>query len=165
MVLKDVDVTKTDVEAEKLAISARESISSYCYTECKAYCCRKGYLLLTAEEVALMRNSCKDDLEMIPTDANEQRYVFNLGSRVTGCPNLENNSDINSDNHADRYKCIIHKDPKRPKACKEFPLFIWSNKTVMVTNVCPAVKEHKLYPYLVQFKSMGYKIIYGSDTK
>ena len=80
----------------------------------------------------------------------DKRYIFNLSK---GCPNLKD------------YKCIIHKNPKRPKACKEFPLFVWKNQTIMITKVCPAVKENKLYPYLARFKKKGYKIMYNSDNK
>ena len=50
-----------EFDAEQLAIHARASISNYCFTECKAYCCRKGYLLLNSEEVSLMQGTSKDD--------------------------------------------------------------------------------------------------------
>jgi len=129
-------------KAESLAVSARESISSYCYNECLAYCCRKGFLLLSEKEADLLRLDIKD-LVIMPID---KRYIFNLGK---GCPNLIG------------YKCIIHKDPERPKACKEFPLFVFEN-TIIVTDDCPAVKQNMLYPYLAEFKMMGYEIIYSS---
>ncbi|MGV8086095.1 MAG: YkgJ family cysteine cluster protein [Candidatus Woesearchaeota archaeon] len=140
----------TDIVAQKLAVAARESLSSYCYSECKAYCCRRGYLLLSEEEVGLMLNIHKEDLNVMPLrdETDKKRYIFNLGSKGLGCPNLS------------EYKCIIHKNPKRPKACKEFPLFFWGDKTIVVTDECPAVKENKLYPYLSQFKTMGYKVVY-----
>jgi len=136
--------------AEKLAIKARASISTYCYTECRAYCCRKGYLLLTAKEVKLIRNVSIKELKMIPvlTALNKKGYVLDLGQKLSGCPNLEN------------YKCTIHKNPNRPKTCGDFPLFIWKDKTIMVTNACPAVRENKLYPYLSKFKKMGYKLVH-----
>ena len=139
-----------DIIAEELAVAARESLSSYCYTECKAYCCRHGYLLLTAKEVELMQDTQKEGLLIIPVEmeVDDRRFVFDLGSRDDGCTNLQ------------KYQCMIHKNPARPKACKEFPLFIWKDKTIMVTHACPAVKENMLYPYLAEFKRMGYKIIY-----
>jgi hypothetical protein len=129
-------------KAESLAISARESISSYCYNECLAYCCRKGYLLLSEKEVNLLQMDIKN-LVILPVD---KRYIFNLSK---GCPNLK------------EYKCIIHKNPERPKACKEFPLFICEN-TIVVTEDCPAVKQDMLYPYLAEFKARGYTLIYTS---
>jgi Fe-S-cluster containining protein len=138
----------SDASAEKLAVAARESISRYCYMECRAFCCRRGYLLLTGDEVNVMRGARKEDMQVIPTamDAGEG-FVFDLGAG-DGCPNLMD------------YKCTIHSNPMRPNACKEFPLFIWEDKTIMVTYACPAVKEAKLYPYLAKFKRMGYKLVY-----
>ncbi len=143
-----------DAAAEKLAMAARKSLSSYCYSECKASCYRKGYLLLTAKEVSLIKGTHKEDLKILPVQmkTNEKGYVFNLGSRVDGCPNLLD------------YKCAIHENPARPKTCKEFPLFFWKNKTIMVTYACSAVKENKLYPYLAKFKRMGYKLVYSGKA-
>ncbi|MFA6462005.1 MAG: YkgJ family cysteine cluster protein [Candidatus Woesearchaeota archaeon] len=129
-------------KAEGLAVRARESLSSYCYNECLAYCCRKGYLLLSEPEVSLLQMDIKD-LVIMPID---RTYIFNLSK---GCPNLK------------EYKCLIHQNPQRPKACKEFPLFIFG-KTVVVTEDCPAVKQNKLYPFLAEFKSMGYKLVYST---
>jgi Fe-S-cluster containining protein len=136
-------------EAEALAITARKSISSYCYKECLAYCCRRGYLLLSEKEVTLMKDTKIADLKIMPKDleADNERYIFNIGLKPQGCPNLI------------KYKCTIHKNPERPKACKEYPLFIFEN-TVIVTDECPAVKENMLYPYLAKFKALGYTIIY-----
>ena len=137
-----------DAAAEKLATAARESISSYCYSECKAHCCRNGYLLLTGKEVDLMKGANKEALQIIPVDVeNEEGFVFDLGEG-DGCPNLI------------EYKCAIHENQKRPKACKEFPLFFWEDKTIMVTYACPAVKAAKLYPFLAEFKTRGYKLVY-----
>jgi hypothetical protein len=126
---------------ERLAISARKSISSYCYNECLAYCCRRGYLLLSEKEVNLLKIDITT-LKILPVD---KRYIFNLS---TGCPNLK------------KYKCIIHTNPDRPKTCKEFPLFI-SEKTIIITEDCPAVKDNMLYPFLAEFKKMGYEIKYS----
>ena len=146
-----------DDAAIKLAVAARESISNYCYTECMAYCCRRGYLLLSEEEVGLMRNTHIEDLKVMPIRPEIQndakRYIFSIGAHGKGCPNLTD------------FKCVIHKNPKRPKACKEFPLFIWENKTIVITDDCPAVKENQLYSYLAEFKKMGYKLVYTNDNK
>jgi Fe-S-cluster containining protein len=144
----------THLKAEKLARAARKSLGSYCHTECLAYCCRGGYLLLSEEEVGLMRNTKREALRMMPLRSKNDavRYIFNLGRRPEGCPNLR------------AYKCVIHKNPKRPNACKDFPLFIFK-KTIIVTDECPAVNENKLYPYLAKFKALGFTIIYSSDRK
>ena len=140
-------------QAEELAVDARRSISSYCYTECMAYCCRRGYLLLSEKEVSLMKDTKIETLKTMPKnlETDSKRYIFNIGLKPQGCPNLI------------KYKCTIHKNPDRPKPCKEYPLFVFEN-TVIITDECPAVKENKLYPFLTQFKAMGYKIVY-SDKK
>jgi len=146
-----------DAFAEDLAISARDSLSSYCYSECMAYCCRRGYLLLSAEEVGLMRNTLIEDLKIMPIRTevvnDAKRFIFSLSANGKGCPNLSD------------YKCVIHTNPNRPKACKEFPLFIGNDKTIIIGDECPAVKENQLYTYLAEFKRKGYKLIYSSDKK
>lgn len=129
-------------KAEKLAINARKSISNYCYNECLAFCCRRGYLLLSQKEASLLQIGS----EKLASAKFDKKFVFNLGK---GCPLLKD------------YKCGIHKNPNRPKACREFPLFI-HGKEIIVTEDCPAVKLNMLYPYLGKFKTMGYNLIYTS---
>jgi Fe-S-cluster containining protein len=145
-----------DITAEELAVTARQSLSSYCYLECGAYCCRRGYLLLSEEEVGLMRNTNIGDLKVMPLRAeivnDAKRYIFHLGAGG-GCPNLY------------EYKCTIHTNPKRPKACKEFPIFVRENMTIIVTDECPGVYANLLYPYLAEFKRRGYKLIYDPVQK
>lgn len=145
----------SNAAAEELALNARKSLSNYCYSECMAYCCRRGYLLLSVEEVGLMRNTRIEDLKIMPIRSKNdpKRYIFNLGSKGLGCPNLS------------QYKCVIHTNPARPKACREYPLFIWKHNTIVITDECPAVKENRLYPFLAEFKQMGYKLVYTSDIK
>jgi Fe-S-cluster containining protein len=141
-------------QAGDLAIDARRAISNYCYTECLAYCCRRGYLLLSEKEVSLMKDTDIKTLKTMPKDSetDDTRYIFNIGLKPQGCPNLV------------KYKCTIHKNPDRPKACKEYPIFLFED-SVIVTDECPAVKENKLYPFLARFKKMGYKIVYSSDKR
>ena len=50
------------MDAEKLANEARNAISDYCFNECKAYCCRKGYILLTKEEADLLTHNKTEEL-------------------------------------------------------------------------------------------------------
>ena len=126
---------------EELANNARASISSYCYTECLAYCCRRGYLLLSDAEVEFFAHTT--ELKKMPF-VDKERHIFNLHG---GCPNLVD------------FKCRIHTNVLRPSACKDYPLFI-SSDTVVVASDCPAVVENKLYPYLAEFKRLGMKIVY-----
>ena len=146
-----------DVTGEELAIRARQSLSSYCYLKCGAYCCKRGYLVLSEEEVGLIRNTNIEDLKLAPIDTeiadDTKKYMFNLGANDMGCPNLSDD------------KCVIHTNPKRPKACKEFPIFVRENKIVIVTDECPGVLTNLLYPYLAEFKKRGYKLIYDPVQK
>ena len=51
------------MKAEEIAEKARRSISRFCAEECKAYCCRKSYLVLTVEEMGLVTQGMRDELE------------------------------------------------------------------------------------------------------
>ncbi len=47
------------MDAEQIAEKARKSISKFCYEECNAYCCRKGYLILNKDEVDVVTQGKK----------------------------------------------------------------------------------------------------------
>jgi len=143
----------TTIVAKQLALKARQSLSNYCYTECNAYCCRKGYLQLTPKEADLLSNNNKKELieKNALTPIQGGKYILDLASKDLGCPQLQD------------YKCNIHTNPARPLACKEFPLFICGTRTIRLSRRCPAVRDNLLYPYLAQFKVMGYEISYGND--
>jgi Fe-S-cluster containining protein len=142
-----------DLKAERLAVKARNSLSTYCYSECKAYCCRKGYLLMSEKETILVAGvqmkKIKENNSL--TAINTGEYMLHLGAHGQSCPSLK------------EFRCEIHKNPNRPLACKEFPLFIWKNKKIRVSSRCPAVNEGLLYPYLARFKLMGYSYANKSD--
>jgi Fe-S-cluster containining protein len=78
----------------------------------------------------------------IVTLTKDRQFLLNLG--VKGCPKLN------------KFKCKIHKHVNRPKACREFPIFLWENKKVKVSERCPAARENLFYRYLAEFKSLGY---------
>lgn len=149
-----ISATGKKIAAEKLAVKARESISKYCFTECGAYCCRKGYLPMTAKQAKVVGGDEKNNLieKGFLTKIEGGKYVLELWGDTQGCPRL------------DGFKCTIHKNPDRPTACKEFPIFIWGKNTIRVSRRCPAVKEDLLYPYLAKFKLMGYELSYGSEA-
>lgn len=141
--MSNVMVTKEKME--RLASKARNSISEYCFNECHAYCCRKGYLLLTPKEADLLSDHQKKEMvvQKILTVIRGGKYVLDLG--LHGCPQLR------------AYKCCVHKNSGRSLACKEFPLFI-SGHNIRLSRRCPAVRENILYPYLAKFKLLGYNI-------
>jgi len=138
----------TKGSAEKLATKARNSISKYCYSECKSFCCRKGYLVLSEKEADIVIGKEISNLkrESILTITKDEKYMLNLGAKDKACPQLK------------EFKCEIHKDINRPNACIEFPIFLWKNKKIHVSDRCPASREGLFYKYLAEFKSLGYDI-------
>jgi hypothetical protein len=137
-----------DNKVKNLANRARKSISKYCYEECNAYCCQKGYLTLTDKELSLV---LKDKLveyclngQVTETDLG---YSFFMGKPDHYCPCLVDN------------KCTIHKSKLRPQCCKDFPIFIdYKNKLIKLSPRCFAVKERKLYGYEAEFIRLGFKL-------
>ncbi|MBN1544906.1 YkgJ family cysteine cluster protein [Candidatus Woesearchaeota archaeon] len=140
------------MDAEKIADKARKSIGRYCAEECKAYCCRKGYLVMTADEAELVTQGRLAELMengvivITPTG----RYSMNMGLLENGCPSLKD------------YKCTIHMKRGRPDTCKKFPLFI-EGSSIKVSQRCPAAKEGLLYPYIAKLVRMGYRLEEGNS--
>lgn len=135
------------MDTEKIAEKARKSISRYCIEECKAYCCRKGYLNLKPDQVNIITQGRRKELEekKILHKINENNYSLYLGNHDMSCPSLN-----------DDFTCRIHKDKNRPLACRQFPLFL-EGKTIRLSSRCPAVKEGRLYPYVYKLTARGYK--------
>ncbi len=131
---------------ENIASDARNSISDYCIHDCKAFCCRKGYLILSLEEMNVIVGKQRGSLEDsgVLTNMGGTKFALNLGNPL-GCPSLKNNL------------CLIHTDPKRHTACKEFPIFI-TDKKIHFSNRCPLVKTNKFYHYIHKFKKLGFTI-------
>ncbi len=121
-------------------------MNTFCFEECKSYCCRKGYLVLTKEESEVVAGEKLESL--IVKDVVKKTDDDNYSLHINPCPSLKDN------------KCSIHKDPKRPTVCREFPIFLWSNKVIHVSNRCLFVKQGLLYPYLAELKLKGYKLEY-----
>jgi Fe-S-cluster containining protein len=141
---------KTDKEAERIANKARNSLGTYCIKECKAFCCRNGYLVFGEESVDMVTQGRKKELEdkgMLKKLKNG-KYSLYLNNHKLPCPCL-----VVKD-----YTCKIHKNKKRPQACQQFPIFI-EGKTVKLSPRCPAIKENLLYPFLKKLSMKGYKII------
>jgi hypothetical protein len=135
-------------KANILADEARNSISKYCFEECHAYCCRKGYLVLKPEEVDTVTQGRKEELlekgilKKLKTD-----YSLFMGNYDQPCPSMD-----------EKCMCKIHKSPFRSKVCADFPLFI-EGDLVRLSIRCPAVKENLLFPFVKQLQALGFKII------
>jgi Fe-S-cluster containining protein len=133
------------MDIEKVAEEARKSISKFCIEECKAYCCRKGYLAITLKEADLITDGKTKESELKGNiiRKDEGSYVLDLGQT---CPRLKN------------FKCGIHKKIGRPTVCKDFPIFI-EGKSIRLSDGCPAVEKKLFYAYEQQFLDMGYELL------
>ena len=87
------------MDAEQIAQKARKSISRFCFEECKSYCCRKGYLILTMLEAGLIGAEKRKELEEqgILKSNEKGGYSLYLGTPEKPCPHLSD------------YKCTIHR--------------------------------------------------------
>ena len=135
------------VDAEKIAEEARNAISKYCFEECGAYCCRKGYLVITEIEANVITDN---NIPQFIKDGRikqirDNKYSFYLGDYNKPCPCLKD------------LKCTVHKNPNRPLACQQFPVFIKS-KTLRLSPRCLAVKNNLLYPYVAELIRDGFKL-------
>lgn len=135
------------MDAQQIAKQARKSISKYCIEECKAYCCRKGYLILTEKECELVALGRKADLitKNLLKHLPASKYSLNIGSKDAPCPCLKD------------FMCTIHKRKYRPTVCKDFPLFLENNEIRLSTR-CPAVTAGLFYPYVHRLIKLGYTI-------
>jgi len=134
---------------QQLANEARNHISEYCMTECNAYCCRKGYLILSSEEVDLLVGDKRSELEknefIKPQD--DGLFSFSLSNDSGHCPQLNGS------------KCMIHKNSSRPSTCSSYPIFInEEKKEIRLSPRCFAVRDNKLYLYVKKFLELGFKL-------
>ena len=134
------------MDPELIAEKARKSIGTYCFDECKSYCCRKGFLVLNAKEAELVTRGKVKELEDKGVLKRLETSGYSLNLAALGhCPCLVD------------FKCSIHKDPGRPLACRQFPIFVFGNK-VRISERCMAMKDGKLYEFISQFIDSGYEV-------
>lgn len=127
------------MDSETIANKARGSIGNFCFDECKAYCCRKGFLILNKKQAELI---VKDMDSKKLTRMSNNQYSLDLSPC---CPALKD------------FKCSIHKNKSRPKVCHVFPLFIEGRK-ISPSGRCLAVRKNMLFPHIKKLISMGYKL-------
>ncbi len=139
------------MDAESIAKIARKAISQFCIEECKAFCCRKGYLIMTHNEAELVTQGRLEELKQcgMITITSTGKYAMNMGV-LGGCPSLVD------------YKCTIHKRRLRPDTCRKFPIFIEGNN-IKISSRCFAAKAGLLYPFIARMKAAGYRIIQGDS--
>jgi Fe-S-cluster containining protein len=145
-----------NLKAEEIANRARGSISKICIEECKALCCRKGFLILEKGQVDIVTQNKAQELkkEGALREQKDGTISLNLANHQGSCPSLKEN------------KCTIYTDPARPKACHQFPIFI-RNDTVSLSPRCLAVKMNAFYSFEKEWLRLGYKLekrpLYDSD--
>jgi len=81
-----------------------------------------------------------------------KKNLLNFHNSCGSCPSLKD------------MKCLIHENPKRPKTCKDFPIFI-IGKEIKISSRCPAKSEGKFFKFEKDAINLGYKIvdIFSSD--
>lgn len=131
------------MDAERIAQQARKSLSRYCVEECRSYCCRKGYLVLSEKEADLVSHGTAKLLEANGQLARMSNGNLSLNIGINGCPSFKD--DI----------CSIYNSRNRPLACKQFPLF-FEGKSILLSNRCLAVRNGMLYHYIKKLLSLGY---------
>ncbi|MFH1456156.1 MAG: YkgJ family cysteine cluster protein [archaeon] len=141
------------MDSFELAKKARKSISSFCINECSAYCCRKGFLIVTKKELDLINLIKKEDMKFLVKKLENGAFSLYLGYSKFPCPSLTK-----------EFTCGIHTKKGRPQVCKDFPLFI-KDKTVFLSNRCFAVQRNLFFSYIKQFENMGFKLHKYSDLE
>ncbi len=137
-------------EAELIADEARRAISDFCINECKAYCCKKGYIMVRRHQLNQIATKQKE--EILEKEGKIKEFPFSgkfqidFANSLGGCPALKDN------------KCTIHKNPERPRVCHEFPIFVHLDK-IKISGKCPAYQNNKLYPFIKKLTELGHEII------
>ncbi|MBD3318488.1 hypothetical protein GF342_01110 [Candidatus Woesearchaeota archaeon] len=124
-------------DAHRIAQAARKSLSLFCSEECRAYCCRRGYLVVPKQQALVLLSLVKDE--------NRVKHLpDSVSFKLKGdCPALVN------------FSCSVY--DLRPQVCRDFPLFLHGT-TVMVSGYCTAVAQGKLYPFIAQILRLGYTL-------
>lgn len=135
------------MEDLSLIDAARSSLGDYCINICKAQCCKSGFLLLKNqfEIQGVLKKKEQYSIKNKFLKKNwDGTYSFFLGNDKFHCPSLKGT------------KCTIYNEKYRPKACSDFPLFVYGKS--IVTGDCPAIKEKIIDKYLDELKKQDYKI-------
>lgn len=139
-------------EVERIAEDARNSLGNFCFEECGAYCCRKGYLLLTASQVKLFSEKAGKELGEIRQlkKINDDKFSMYMGEKDKPCPNLD----------LKELKCRIHKHPNKPSACSDFPIFVdHETRSVKLSSRCLAVRKNMFYGHEKEIVMKKYRIV------
>jgi Fe-S-cluster containining protein len=118
------------MDIHTLVDQARDSLSSFCSTTCKAKCCQRGKLIIASHNQ--FPDAVKRDDGLCEVDLTH------------GCPHLIN------------HRCAIY--PLRPICCKEFPVYL-RYKKILISSWCMGQQQGLLDSYIKQFKQQGYEVV------
>lgn len=137
-----------DKKIQKIANDARNSIANYCINDCKAYCCKNGFLLILSEKELKFVSSNKIFQNISSgflLKSEKANVLFDL--KNSRCLKL-----------TDENTCSKHKSKNRPKICSDYPLFIVKNN-IILSSTCYAVKNNLLNSYIIELEKLGLKNI------
>jgi Fe-S-cluster containining protein len=131
--------------ADQILEQARNGISQFCIEECRAYCCRKGYLVLTPKQAKATMQGREEEYRSLSLlkDMTNGNISLYMGDKDHPCPSLKDN------------RCMIHKHPDRSDTCRIFPIHIKDN-IIHVSKRCLAAKANMFYPYIARLAMMGF---------
>jgi Fe-S-cluster containining protein len=128
------------------------ALSEYCINKCKAYCCRKGYLIVNEEQLNLILNNNEKKKQRLINNKDIKEMLngkFSINfSTCNGCPALSLKT----------FKCNIYENENRPQTCKDFPIFIVGKK-IKISSRCPAKRDNKFFKFEKQAEKLGYEIV------
>jgi Fe-S-cluster containining protein len=135
---------------EKLADEVRRGLSDFCINECKAFCCRDGFIKLKPLEADLYCEGKKEQLtkEGSLKEMWNGKYILEFKNSCGGCPAL----------NPKNFHCKIHSDINRSNTCKDFPIFI-VGKEIKISPRCPAKVQGKFFKFEKEAIRLGYKIV------
>ena len=135
-------------KAEFLVKEAKHSISDFCLTVCKAYCCRKGFLPLDKSNVDTVLADKKKEIQDLGLlqIRGDGKFALQMGTTGHPCPSLQ--KDL---------KCRVYNQKEKPLACERFPFYV-EEDTLKVAHGCLAVREGKFYPATTQILKLGFTL-------
>lgn len=128
---------------------ARNSIGEFCMKECKAFCCRNGFIFLRNEkEINSVVGDRKEFFKKKGVLSKGENGFYRLKlTEQDPCPKLGKN-----------FECTIHKDEDRPRVCKDYPVIPYLNM-IFLSPYCKAVEQGKLKEHEKAMKVEGFNII------
>ena len=129
----------------ELLNKARNSTSNFCLYECKALCCRSGFLPLTDIQLKCVVKDI-DELKKLGVvrKLSDGRWAHN--NNIFGCQQLLND-----------LKCNIYTNKDRPQCCNDYPILQEGN-TLKIVLRCPAARKGLFDKFIPELEELGYNV-------